>query len=250
MKAIVIDAFRSVSQGYSADRVIADPELNGAFLAKCKSLGLAGDVADLNRTLLNLRKQGEMKGPRSARTSFDDSAYRFAAEMAIRFLERRDKVTLDDVMCNPTTAAEFDALAASIAPGYSPLQYRWAALTLRKAAKLTPEILAKVVPPTCVNVFRVDSLNLLDISTKQGLYIFFNAEQPLYIGESENLRSRISKHVDHSDNKHFARWLWERSASELHLEIQILPDATETRIRKALELELIRSRNPVFNVKR
>lgn len=249
MKSVLIAAFRATCNGFSADRVVADPILNDAFVAKCFEAGSDQTPAALNRALLNLRKQGELKGPRAKQTSFiEEEAYRFAAEMAIRFLERRDKVTLDDVICDPVRAREFDCLASEIAPGFSPLQYRWAALNLRKSSTLSPEILSRVAPPDSVATFRVEGLNVNEIPTGQGLYLFFSPLEALYVGESENLRTRIAKHIDHSDNKFFARWLWEQTASQLRLEIQVLrPDIT-TRVRKALELELIRSRRPQFNV--
>ncbi len=72
----------------------------------------------------------------------------------------------------------------------------------------------------------------------------------LYIGEAENLNSRIRKHIDHSDNRGLARWFWEQGFGDLFLEIHLLPAETTTRVRRALELELIRSRNPEFNVRR
>ena len=43
--------------------------------------------------------------------------------------------TLDGLLCNPDLAQRFDELAAAYAPGHSPFEYRWAALTLRKRAK-------------------------------------------------------------------------------------------------------------------
>ncbi len=63
------------------------------------------------------------------------------------------------------------------------------------------------------------------------------------------MRVRIKQHLDHSDRKELARWLWENGTEELRLEIQLLEPDTPTRVRKALEAELIRSRDPVFNVK-
>ena len=59
----------------------------------------------------------------------------------------------------------------------------------------------------------------------------------------------MKKHLDHSDNKELARWLWQNSAADLRLEIQVLAPDTSTRVRKALEAELISSRGPMFNVK-
>ncbi len=251
MKSKVIAAFDAASQGFSPDRVVVDPSLNAAFLGECVRLGLAAASTTLNRALLNLRKQGQLSGRKSRRTSFpNEDDYRFAAEMAVRFLERRDGVSLDDIICDPALTAEFDALAARICPGHTPLQYRWAALNLRKSRKLEPELLAKVARPTNVLAFLVEQTDPTAIPSEQGLYLFYSTAKALYVGESENLRSRITKHLDHSDNKGLAQWMWEHGSESLHLEIQILDRATPTRVRRALELELIRSRNPLFNVRR
>ena len=135
MKSKLIAALDATCQGFSPDRVVADPELNAAFLSEAGRLGLTAAAATLNRSLLNLRKAGDLRGRKSRKTSFvDEQDYRFAAEMAIRFLERRDGISLDSIICDPQLAAEFDAYAARIAPGYSPLQYRWAAFTPSYAA--------------------------------------------------------------------------------------------------------------------
>ena len=130
------------------------------------------------------------------------------------------------------------------------LQYRWAALNLRKAGNLEPEVLARVMPPVEMLRFPVRDLDLQNVPRDQGIYLFFDAKEVLYIGESENLRSRIKKHLDHSDNKGLARWLWEFGIDDLNVELQMLEPSTETRVRKAFETELIRSRNPVFNIQR
>ena len=125
-------AFYSVRDEWSADRVVADPNLNQRFEAECRRPGLESGVGECNRVLLNLRKASHLSGLRSKRTSFrDQDDYEFASEIAIRFLERRDGVTLDHVICEPARVREFDELAARIAPGYTPLQYRWAALRVR-----------------------------------------------------------------------------------------------------------------------
>ncbi|HRX79009.1 MAG TPA: GIY-YIG nuclease family protein [Pirellulaceae bacterium] len=250
--SLLVEAFDAVRDGYPADRVVADPMLNEPFISECRRRGLHHAPAVLNHSLLNLRKRGGLTGkPRSKRTHFtNEDDYRFASEMAARFLERREGISLDNVLCDPDLAKEFDRLAADIAPGFSPLQYRWAALNLRKARRLEPEVAARIAPPVAVQKFRAVALDLADVPVDQGLYLFFASKQLLYVGESENLRSRLKKHLDHSDNKGLARWLWEFGADELHIEVQVLAANTDTRVRKALELELIRSREPIFNVKR
>lgn len=252
MTSLIEFAFDAVRCGYSADRVVADPVINSQFINECRQRGLQDPAATLNRRLLNLRKKRRLSGrPRAKRTHFpDEDEYRFAAEIAVRFLERRDGVTLDGIVCDPETAKEFDRIAERIAPGYNSLQYRWAALNLRKAKKLEPELVARIAPPIDIINIPVKEVMLDTIPPSPGVYLFICEDKLLYVGETKNLRIRMAKHLDHSDNKGLARWIWEYGTENLHLEMQILESQTKARVRKALELELIRSRNPIFNVKR
>ncbi|MFN0051594.1 MAG: GIY-YIG nuclease family protein [Planctomycetales bacterium] len=250
MKTEIRAAFVASCQGYSADRVVADPALNALFVADCRNRGLTEPVMLLNRTLLNLRKGRGLRGlPPAIKTSFsDEDDYRFASEIVCRFLERRDGLTLDQIICDPEKAAEFDNVAAMIAPGHSSLQYRWAALNLRKLRKLRPEILGRALPAVQVLNIPVEGIDTKELPNQQGLYVFFCSSQVLYVGEARNLRNRIEKHLDHSDNRGLARWLWEQGNQEMHLELHVLPAATTTSVRRALEFELIASRCPRFNV--
>lgn len=251
MRSDCVNAFLDVSGGYSADRVLADPVLNESYILKCRSFGQQASTETLNRFLLNARKAGALTEYKTKhRTSLHDEAeYAFASEIAMRFLERRDEVTLDDVICSPDRAAEFDTLAKRICPGFSSLQYRWAALNLRKRRRLKPERLAQVRPPHAIIQSPVVDFDLATAPCSQGLYIFFDSTHTLYVGESTNLKKRLKKHLDHSDNKGLAQWLWAEGTDDMHVELQILPDGTPTRVRRALEAELIESRNPEFNVK-
>ena len=239
----------AVRAGYSPDRIVADPELNAVFIRECRRLHLRESSLELNARLINLRKSGNLRGLKSKRTSFrDQDAYLFASEIAMRFLERRDGVTLDEVICDPHRVAEFDEVAARIAPGYSPLRYRWAALYLRKNRRLKPEPLGHALPAVEVKQHCVDGLRLDDIPDTQGLYVFFDGKKCLYVGETKNLRNRLGKHLEFSDNRGLAHWLWAHGSAGLMLETHVLDLGTPTRTRKAMELELIRSRKPVFNI--
>jgi len=244
------DVFLKVCEGYSADRVVADPIFNERFLDQCKQAGLMESAAELNARLLNARKSGWLSGvPRAKKTSFaDEDEYCFASEVVARFFEHSRGLTVDQVICNPAIASEFDTMAAKIAPGYTPLQYRWAALNLRKSKRLKPESISHVVSSCSANLGPVDAIEVDSIPLEQGVYIFYSTTATLYIGETANLRRRIGKHLDHSDNKGLAHWFWENGFSQVHLEIRVLPRATSQRVRCALERELIVSRKPVFNI--
>lgn len=250
MRRIVLQAFLDTNENLSTDRVIADPRLNEAFIRRCRELGDTTPTTELNLELLNLRKAGLLQGlPRFRKTSFQDEvAYRFAAEIAARYLEKRDATTLDRIICDPEMAAEFDAIASEIVPGFAPVQYRWAALNLRKSRRLRPELLSHVVRPSSVSVGTVESVSINDVPNQQGLYIFYGPTETLYVGEGLSLRKRIAKHLDHSDNRNLARWFWSNGFKDVRLEIQVLDAGTSTKVRKALEAELISTRHPLFNV--
>ncbi|NUQ63201.1 MAG: GIY-YIG nuclease family protein [Pirellulales bacterium] len=250
MRGEIRRAFVEVSQGFSSDRIVADPGLNALFIGQCRKLGLSEPARELNALLLNARKSGALSGlPRARRTSFPDEVeYRFASEVAARYLEHRDQVTVDQILCDPDRASEFDSIAERIAPGHTPLQYRWAALNLRKAKLLRPEPVSHVAVAPSVDFGPATAIQIDQIPVAPGIYIFYGPSATLYVGETENLRRRIGKHLDHSDNKGLAHWFWENGFSGVNLEIRILPAGTGKRVRCALECELIRSRIPLFNI--
>lgn len=248
----IVSAYRRICEGYSPDRVVADPELNAEFLDLCRKERAGANARSLNKRLLNARKAGLLKGIKSSqRTSFaDEDEYRYASEIAARFLEKRDDVTLDDIICDPDLASEFDTVAEAIVSGYSVLQYRWAALNLRKSSKLKPELMSHVVRPVGLRLGSVSDIDVNSLPMSQGLYVFYGGGETLYVGEASVLRNRVTKHLDHSDRKELARWFWEHGFSDVNLEIQELPADTSKKVRRALEAELISTRHPIFNVKR
>jgi predicted GIY-YIG superfamily endonuclease len=245
----IIDAFREIRIDESPDVVVANCDLNRRFLQACFQRGVADAPETINRTLLNARKAGYLKGIKSRRVTVrDQDSFRYASEIAVRFLERRDGLTLDQILCDPAKASEFDAIAGEIAAGFSSFDYRWAALGLRKMRKLRPELVSKVIEGIVTTRHRVENLDTELIPIHPGVYMFHDSKNTLYVGEAVSLYKRIRKHLDHSDNKGLARWLWEQGARDLHLEIHVLPKETSSRARKALEAEMIGSRSPIFNV--
>src|SRR5215204_5880779 len=109
MRETVRDAFLAVRAGRSPDVVIADPDLNEEFLRECRARGLSDPPVVLNQCLLNPRKSSDLKDLKSRRVVLTDQEnYRFASEIAVRFLERRDQLTLDQILCDPARASDFD----------------------------------------------------------------------------------------------------------------------------------------------
>lgn len=206
----------------------------------------------LNQALLNLRKQGNLKPVgKTIRTRIENiEDYRFAAEIAARHMEQRHRTTLDRVLCDPDKASEFDSLAAQLAPGHKSLEYRWAALQLRKTSRLKPELVLRVAKIAAADFGSIEKIHIAQIPESQGIYIFYSPKETLYVGEAENLRKRVGKHIDHSDRKALAHWLWEHGATDVRLETIVLPEDFNALARKAVEKHLIASRRPIFNIQR
>ncbi len=198
----IFEAFLLVRDGWSADRVIADPDFNHAFLEKCRMLGVDGPDKELNRRLFRLRKSSQLKGlPKSKRATFaippdERDRMEFALEIALRRLKDTFG-TLDEILCDPKAAAAFDACVYSMLPKpYHPFAIRWLALNLRKSAKKIRDAAAVLsstveIPEEKVSPF--DAAVLMKSPEKPGIYWLHSQRdnRPLYVGSCLNLRKRL-----------------------------------------------------------
>ena len=194
----IIAAYRKIGHGNSADCILCDPSMNLAFRTECKRLGLLGSGFFWNRVLLRLRKAGQLpkcERNKKRHTFAEMDPYSFASEIALRQLEVDYNLTTDDVLCSPDAVVEFDRVAAEFAPGYSPFQFRWAALALRKRSKQSRQLgwdkcgdyLRKKLP---------EAETITPASYQKyagpGVYIFeAMGNQILYVGEALDVSRRV-----------------------------------------------------------
>jgi len=192
-------AFRKTNEGYSLDRVVADPDLNRAFLAACQASELPGDARTWNRTLFRLRKAGRLIDiPTERRTECTWEScdrYLFASEIALRQMLDDGCLSLDEVLCDPELAAEFDRIASSFAPGFTSLDYRWGALKLRKEAKLARSRAKDVTLSELKIAQAVRELDMSELPASSGLYLVVEKgdKRKLYAGQTLNLRERFER---------------------------------------------------------
>ena len=100
----------------------------------------------LNLCLLNLRKTKDLEGIRSVSDSVElQDAYRFASEIAIRFMERKYLISLDEILCDPV-ASRVRCDCQQYRPWIHCIPIPLGSIDLQQARKLQPELLAKVVP--------------------------------------------------------------------------------------------------------
>ena len=246
----LIRAYESVYDGYSLDRVLADPELGSALLRKCHEVGLPGTPKDWNHVLLRLRKAGKLIFPTSKRTEFswaDYDEFLFASEIA--WSEMKDHGTLDDILCDPELADKFDRIARSLAPGFTSLHYRWGALTLRKTSK-TARVRSEFF--TTLSLDEFESRQQLrswkdegNISNSPGLYLITGRSRQniTYVGSALNLQKRLSKQFADVQLDE-----WEKNRAAKFISFLRKPDVTDPIDLLSMQKRLIHLAKPTFNV--
>ncbi len=197
----VREAFHSTHEGFSVDRVVVDPHLNHSFVERCSRLGIPGEAADFNRLLMRLRKNRKLGTKFTSRNitisheEFD--CYSFAAEIAWGLVRSRySGESLDEILCDPKKVQLFDSIARDFAPGFKPVEYRWAALHIRKKGSDLRKSLSmrfkfsRFSPARSLEDFETDSLR-----NEPGIYILRNSDKnDLYLGETNNLAHRLEYH--------------------------------------------------------
>jgi site-specific DNA-methyltransferase (adenine-specific) len=199
----IIAAFQRAAGGYSADRVLADPALNAAFIDECSRLELHGRPRDWNLTLFGLRKAGKLKElntTKRTQLSWESmDPFAFASEIALRRMLDLGCPSLDHVLGDPVAVVRFDEFARSLAPGFSSLQYRWAALSLRKAAHRWRRASARVDDAWRLkdwSKIRLDESNLTLVRPMPAVYQLAPCREdarPVYIGETWDLFHRAER---------------------------------------------------------
>jgi predicted HicB family RNase H-like nuclease len=247
--AAILRAFGEVREGFSADRVIADPKLDKEFLRRCRALGLRGTDYELNWALLNARKGGDMSLlPKTKRyTVKETDEFDYASELAVRHLQLTKDVSLDRIICDPELAEEFDDYAGKLAPGHSPLEYRWVALGLRKAGRLNKDAAAAIEIPKLTLVSRISRLDASVLPETSGLYLFSSSHSPIFLSQTDNLRHRMEKHIAASGSKGLPTWLWD--GGPLDLSVAEMPGVPKIK-RQQTRIILVRELHPMMNLPR
>jgi len=175
--------------------------------------GSKGIEQKLNWTLLNLRKAGKLKTKTTRRSKSDTQAVAHIAEIVARSMHDQHQQSTDWIMCDPDLRKQFDAAATAIDANIDNYAVRKAAFQLRKARQLKPELITRIadwgrtVSQHSTAQIRADPKL---INEHPGVYIFRDTTGYLYIGQTDNLRKRLQKHLDESHNAGFPDSMFNR----------------------------------------
>jgi site-specific DNA-methyltransferase (adenine-specific) len=240
----LLEAFRKSCQGYSVDRVVADPVFNESFQTECETAGVGGNPPQRNRMLFRLRKSGILARAgiaTSKRTNITwkkVQRYIFASEIAWRQVSDIHNLSLDELLCDPIIADTFDNKARSFAPGFSPLEYRWAALKLRKAASkakaYSKKHRFKKLP---LHQVELSELDFDSIGAGPGVYLIRSSSSDyLFASETDNLQDRLERHLAEIQSwRHFSSQVY---VTHLNVESLVQPLAFHTRLVRLHQPEL------------
>jgi site-specific DNA-methyltransferase (adenine-specific) len=255
---IVRSAYMKVNEGYSIDKLVADPDRNARFIEACWKLGAQATQFDLNHLLLNARKNnliGKVEGVESYRVPRDQmDRYLFASEFALRMLQDQEYfdnqrfVSLDRILCDPKLAQRFEGLARTILPGFSSLDYRWAALSIRKGQNRRATR-TNLVAPAFEPLGNRDRVRGSRIQTAPGFFWLSCEQTDLYIGHAGNLREQVERvldlHLDAMPN--VADLFGIQGLRRAEFAIAPYPGVSPSD-RESLKTQLVRSREPKLNV--
>ena len=243
----VTRAYLNARGGFSSDRVLADPRINADFVRACRDLGVDDSPFHLNLALVGLRKHNKLKA-KSKRSNVPDIwRVAVASEMAARTMYYRFGISVDTALAHPDFVTEFDRIASSIAPGFTPLQYRWAALNVRKKgsnAKVRPKVIEGLDWSDRV---RFDAVG--GVPSDEGVYSLFERDTCLFVAGTEDLKESIKGQQTIAHTRFFEADLWRPNPRHLAWQYVDLP-GSHTDFRFGIVRSLVRKWQPVFNIPR
>lgn len=198
----VVESYTLASNGFPADYLLCDPELNAAFIKECMKRGIGGSAFIWNHFLLNLRKAGKLpnatKRPDPV-TAQEMDEFGYASEVAWRLLAIDYQKTLDDILCAPEFATEFDRLSRLFGPvdkvGTS-LDFRRIAVSIRKRSESARSSAIENFGEWISKTKKMPHVRLdkgLDELEVPGVFLLCSNDIGFYAGESENIRVRIEE---------------------------------------------------------
>lgn len=263
--AAVLAGYESIATQHSSDAVLIDDGVREAFLNEARkhlSENASQDTpSELNASilawrLLSLRKAGKLQHSvgRTPKPELTDRE-RLVGEIASRRAEDQFHASMDRILVDEAGRSFFDAAVKQIEAEANLSQIRRAAMALRKTRQLRPELAARLVDwPISQHSYRYSEIagDINLVPEQPGVYLFRDATGYLYIGEAKDLRARLTTHVTDSDRKSLFDYVQQSDTSQVFVDLHVFPSdspGATLGVRRAYESELIRSRNPQFNLR-
>jgi hypothetical protein len=265
-RTIVFKAFEKVRKGYEPDRVLVDPVLSKTYLAECRKHGLTEPAPILNRALQNIRKNKSVYkltfGDAKRSNGIDITGHVTAAEIGVAQLNYARRATVDDILTNPKIGDQFVGICKTIDPSGSAMQFKWAALTLRKQRSLDAEKILRLAEADADSIERrmddvgtLSDLNLSKLPREHGIFaITEHAEQSryLFVGNADDLSQAIKPFDKAKPFLKLAGAFWEPKPDRMSVRLAVSGRKRYLFGRMTplnASLRLIADRHPLYNMR-
>ncbi len=251
--SIIIKAFAQIHDGYSIDRTLADPRLAARFVKRCQQLGIDAPHAAVCRRLLRLRKAGGFPIKTTREDKRNLHPFLIPAELAFAKLTYRYDASYDDLLADPDVGKAFDENVARLGRTGDTVDYRLAALHLRKNVRSRRKADAKQL--THVNIFKArwhTPGHLSDVQPDAvpdsgGVFSLREPDRYLFLSQSENLRYGVSIFQDNDVLASVGNHFWSPSPDKITVDFVRPEDVRGVRLR-LFELKAIETYQPIFNM--
>lgn len=262
MDRLVAEAFEQVREGKSPERILWDEKLAGRFHAAARRLGVHAPAPQLDRRLINLRKNParyRRRGIELSATEVRDPQpsvvpqFAHALEFALVRLRNRYGASIDDILLDPDLVREYEGLARRVAKSLTSRELRLGALYIRKARhvergelSLFGHLDSAALERQTKSLGTLSAVSPASVRPSAGLIEVLERDQYLYVSVSNNLQAVVREFVSGPTLRVMANHLWTPERSRIGLRIYEGADFDRTDMRR-WQLKLIQEKEPVFN---
>ncbi|HLL88508.1 MAG TPA: hypothetical protein VK324_04340 [Tepidisphaeraceae bacterium] len=260
--SLIADAFEEVREGFEPDRVLVDPTLSKKFIAACRKRGVKAPEWLINKRLQNFRKSSSygIKLKRTTRDAeLDPEPFFYAAELGFVQLSYSRRASVDDVITNPKVGEEFVALCKEIEPTGRAIDFKWAALRLRKMRSFSKPKVEKLLAVDAPQIEErldlvgtLDRVSLSDVPAEKGLFSLVEQnrrQKYLYVGATQiSLRDAFEPFRSARPFMALAGPFWQPRLSEITLSVAVMKKRLFGASARDLSLRLIEERHPLYNI--
>lgn len=261
---LIAAAFERVRRGFEVDRVLVDPQLYKEFMTAVRASGVKSPEPAINRRLQAFRKSPRYGVKLSATTQkagLDPEAFFYAAEFGYVQLTYRRRINVDDIVTDPQVGDEFVAVCQQIEPKGQAIDFKWAALQLRKMRSFSQTRLKRFrvldvpeIEKTLKLVGTLDEISLQDVPMETGVFCLSESsdtEKYLYIGATSHLplRNVVEPFRSAKPFTALAGPFWQPKLADIAIRVSPMKSrGLFGASPRDLSLRLIEERHPLFNM--
>jgi len=253
--SLIVKAFAQIHDGYSVDRTLADPRLAAQFVKRCRQLGIDAPHAAVCRRLLGLRKAGGFPIKTTKEDKRNLRPFLIPAELAFAKLTYRYDASYDDLLADPDVGKAFDEYVARVGRSGDAIDYRLAALHLRKNVRSRRKADAKQLAHLDISKVNarwhtpghLSDVRLDALPDSEGVFSLRESDRYLFLSHSKNLRFGVGIFQDKDVLASVGNHFWSPSPDKITIDF-VRPEDVRGVSLRLFEFKAIETYQPIFNM--